>query len=237
MKLRVAASSNPPLKIMVVEDNDDIRLGWLLFLTRHGHNARGVAMAGDLLSECADFSPHIYLVDLNLPDADGLNLVSQLRQTQPNVGIAIATARSQIGDKVLGYDRGADLYFTKPVDPSELMAGLVSLAKRLQPSPQAEHALRLNLNAHVLKGPAAAVDLTPAESVLLAGLVRAAGQPLARWQLAELMGGGADVPAAATTEMRMARLRKKLSAAGAQGPTIRALYNRGYVLSCAVQLS
>lgn len=222
---------------MVVEDNDDIRLGWLSFLTSQGHGARGVAMAGDLLSELADFSPDIYLVDLNLPDADGLSLVSQLRQTNPNVGIAIATARSQIGDKVLGYERGADLYFTKPVDPTELLAGLVSLAKRLKPALPAEQALRLNLGACVLEGPAGAVDLTPAESVLLAGLARAAGQPLARWQLAELMGSGADVPAAATTEMRMARLRKKLSTAGAQGPSIRALYNRGYVLSCSVQLS
>lgn len=222
---------------MVVEDNDDIRLGWLLFLTSQGHGARGVALAADLLSELADFSPDIYLVDLNLPDADGLSLVSQLRQTNPNVGIAIATARSQIGDKVLGYERGADLYFTKPVHPTELLAGLVSLAKRLKPALPAEQALRLNLGACVLEGPAGAVDLTPAESVLLAGLARAAGQPLARWQLAELMGNGADVPAAATTEMRMARLRKKLSTAGAQGPSIRALYNRGYVLSCSVQLS
>lgn len=222
---------------MVVEDNDDIRLGWLLFLTSQGHGARGVALAADLLSELADFSPDIYLVDLNLPDADGLSLVSQLRQTNPNVGIAIATARSQIGDKVLGYERGADLYFTKPVHPTELLAGLVSLAKRLKPALPAEQALRLNLGACVLEGPAGAVDLTPAESVLLAGLARAAGQPLARWQLAQLMGNGADVPAAATTEMRMARLRKKLSTAGAQGPSIRALYNRGYVLSCSVQLS
>lgn len=222
---------------MVVEDNDDIRLGWLSFLTSQGHCARGVAMAADLLSELANFSPDIYLVDLNLPDADGLSLVSQLRQSSPNVGIAIATARSQIGDKVLGYERGADLYFTKPVDPTELMAGLVSLAQRRKPAPHAKHVLRLHLDSHVLEGPEGSVDLTPAESVLLAGLVRSAGQPLARWQLAQLMGSGAEVPAAAATEMRMARLRKKLSAAGTQGPSIRSLYNRGYVLSCSVQLS
>jgi DNA-binding response OmpR family regulator len=225
------------LKILIVEDNDDIRQGWLSFFQSRGHYVRGVALAEELLDESGNFTPDVYVIDLNLPDADGLDLVSNLRKVHPNVGIVITTARSQIGDKVVGYERGADIYFTKPVDPTELMAGIASLAKRLRPTAVDVQALHLRLGRHVLEGPAGAVDLSPNELVLLAGLVRAAGQPLARWQLAELLGSGEELPSAATIEMRMARLRKKLAtASGTETTSIRAIYGRGYQLAITVLL-
>jgi len=224
------------LKILIVEDNDDIRQGWMSFFQSRGHYVRGVAMAGEMLDELGDFTPDIYVIDLNLPDADGLDLVSKLRKVHPNVGIVITTARSQIGDKVVGYESGADLYFTKPVDPGELMAGVAALANRLRPVAAPAQALHLRLERHVLEGPTGSIDLSPNESILLAGLIRAAGQPLARWQLAELLGAGEELPSAATLEMRMARLRKKLAAAGAETTSIRAIYGRGYLLSGMVLL-
>lgn len=224
------------LKILIVEDNDDLREGWLAFFQAQGHYVRGVALAAELLDELGDFTPDIYVIDLNLPDANGLDLVSQLRKVHPNVGIVITTARSRIGDKVVGYERGTDLYFTKPVNPAELMAGINALAKRLRPSSPYERNLHLRLDRHVLEGPAGKVDLTPNESILLAGLIRAAGQPLARWQVAELLGAGEELPAASTLEMRIVRLRKKLAAAGAEPPCIRAIYGRGYILSSMVLL-
>jgi DNA-binding response OmpR family regulator len=96
--------------------------------------------------------------------------------------------------------------------------------------------LHLNLERHLLKGPTATVELTPSETKLLAGLVRAAGQPLARWQLAELLGAGDELPSDAMLEMRIARLRKRLTAAGAEAPAIRAMHKKGYVLCCGVVL-
>ena len=224
------------LKILIIEDNDDILQGWLSFFQSRGHYVRGVALAEELLDELGDFTPDIYVIDLNLPDADGLDLVRKLRNVHPKVGIVITTARSQIGDKVAGYESGADIYFTKPVDPNELMAGVTALAKRFRPVAAHAQALHLRLAQHALEGPAGSVDLSPNESMMLAALVRAAGQPLARWQLAELLGEGEVLPSAATIEMRMARLRKKLTAAGGVTPSIRAIYGRGYLLSCTVLL-
>jgi DNA-binding response OmpR family regulator len=224
------------LKILIVEDNDDLREGLMAFFQSQGHYVRGVALAAELLDESGDITPDIYVIDLNLPDANGLDLVSQLRQVHPNVGIVVTTARSQIGDKIVGYERGADIYFTKPVDPAELMAGIHSVAKRLKPSKADAQTLYLRSDRQVLEGPAGTADLSPNESILLAGLIRAAGQPLARWQLAELLGSGETLPSAATMEMRMARLRKKLAMAGAAPPYIRAIYGRGYMLNCTVLL-
>jgi len=222
------------LKILIVEDNDDLREGWMSFFQRQGHFVRGAGLAAEILDESGDFTPDVYVIDLNLPDADGLTLVKKLRQFHPSVGIIITTARSMIGDKVIGYESGADIYFTKPVDPAELLAGIAAIAKKqLSPNVGAE-ALHLRPDRHVLEGVNGIVDLSPNETILLAGLVRAAGQPLAPWQLAELLGFSEELPTAAALEMRIARLRKKLITAGAASPGIRAAYNRGYMLCCNV---
>ena len=222
------------LKILIVEDNDDLREGWMSFFQKQGHFVRGVGLAAEILDESGDFTPDVYVIDLNLPDTDGLALVKKLRQVHPRVGIIITTARSMIGDKVIGYESGADIYFTKPVDPSELMAGIAAVAKK-QWSPDVEsETLHLIPERHVLKGLNGIVNLGPNETILLAGLVRAGGQPLAPWQLAELLGFSNKLPTAAALEMRIARLRKKLISGGAAPPAIQAAYNRGYTLCCKV---
>jgi len=118
------------LKILIVEDNDDLREGWMSFFQKQGHFVRGVGLAAEILDESGDFTPDVYVIDLNLPDTDGLTLVQKLRQVHPRVGIIITTARSMIGDKVIGYESGADIYFTKPVDPAELLAGIAAIAKK-----------------------------------------------------------------------------------------------------------
>jgi DNA-binding response OmpR family regulator len=222
------------LKILIVEDNDDLREGWMSFFQGKGHFVRGVGLAAEILDESGDFTPDVYVVDLNLPDTDGLALVKKLRQVHPRVGIIITTARSMIGDKVIGYESGADIYFTKPVDPTELLAGIAAIAKKQWSLGVESEALHLRTDRNVLEGPNGLADLSPNETTLLAGLVRAAGQPLAPWQLAELLGFGDELPTAAALEMRIARLRKKLITAGAASPVIRAVYNRGYILCCKV---
>ncbi len=231
-----ALMTPPALKILIVEDNDDLREGLLAYFEGHGHHVRGASLAAELLDESGDFTPDIYVIDLNLPDADGLDLVNTLRKVHPNVGIVITTARTQIGDKVVGYERGADIYFSKPVAPAELLAGVCALAKRLKPQSGQANALYFRQEGRVLQGADGSVTLSHIESVLLAGLVRAAGQPLARWQLSELMGTGEDLLSAATIEMRIARLRKKMASVGAGPSAIQAVYNRGYVLTSTVYL-
>ena len=160
------------LKILLLEDNHDLREGWLAFFQRQGHYVRGAALADEILDESGDFSPDVYVIDLNLPDANGLDVVKRLRSVQPHVGIIITTARTHIGDKVEGYDSGADIYFTKPVDPVELMASINSLAKRRSIVVGDEDDLHLQLDTHQLRGPTSAVDLTPSETLILSGLAR-----------------------------------------------------------------
>lgn len=224
------------LKILVVEDNDELREATLAVLQNQGHDVRGVVMAEDIAELPGSFVPDVYVIDLNLPDEDGLSLTRRLRAVHPNVGIVITTARTQIGDKVIGYESGADLYLTKPVHPKELMASVAALGKRLKTQTE-QHALFLDLARMHLNGPAGTIALTSSDVLILSALARAPGQKLERWQIAELVGGtAAEPPTAAMLEMRIARLRKKLSAVGAPAPYIKALHKVGYSLCCPVVL-
>lgn len=243
-KMAHSAMTNPlplmqdvALKILVIEDNDALREATLVFLQKQGHYVRGVAMAEDIDDISGGFFPDVYVVDLNLPDEDGLSLTRRLRAAHPGVGIVITTARAQIGDKVIGYGAGADLYLTKPVHPQELMAGVRALGKRLRNQNQQPDALVLDLSRMQLSGPDGKVELTASDILILSALVRAPGQKLERWQMAELVGGAdAESLSSATLEMRITRLRKKISAVGAPAPHIKALHKVGYVLCAAMVL-
>lgn len=224
------------LKVLVIEDNDDLREATLACLQQQGHEVRGVVMAEEINDVGTGFLPDVYVIDLNLPDEDGLSLTRRLRMTHPLAGIVITTARSQIGDRVLGYESGADLYLSKPVHPQELIAGIASLGKRLSKSVSPESQLRLHVARLQLTGPRRTVDLTAGEMVVLSAMARSPGRTMERWQLAEVIGTGAAAPTAAALEMRMARLRQKLAAAGAASPCIKALHKVGYTLCSPVIL-
>lgn len=224
------------LKILVIEDNDALREATLAFLQNQGHFVRGVPQAEDLNDVTGGFLPDVYVIDLTLPDEDGLSLTKRLRATQPHVGIVITTARTQIGDKVVGYESGADLYLTKPVHPQELMAGVAAVGKRLRSlKHQQDSSLVLNLSRLQLMGPNGKVDLTSSDAILLGAFAKAPGQSLERWQVSEVISPGTEeLPAAATLEMRIARLRKKLLSVGATNPCIKAQHKVGYSLCISV---
>lgn len=228
----------PALKVLLVEDNDELREATLAVLRSAGHDARGVPAAEDIQDAAGAFVPDVYVIDLGLPNEDGLSLTRRLRASHPGAGIIIATARSQIGDKVEGYESGADLYLSKPVHPQELLAGLNALGKRVKGVVGAgSDRLMLVASKLQLQGPSGVIELTASDAQLLAALARAPGQTLERWQIAESIGQGEEAsPSAAMIEMRIARLRKKLVAAGVPAPGIKALRGSGYVLCAAVAL-
>jgi DNA-binding response OmpR family regulator len=223
------------LKILVVEDNDALREATLAFLQNEGHYVRGVAQAEEIDELHGGFVPDVYVIDLNLPDEDGLRLTRRLRAAHPSVGIVITTARTQIGEKVLGYGSGADLYLSKPVHPRELMAGISALGKRVRTIGLQTKAIVLDLKRMLLIGPEIQVEITASDALVLSALARAADHKLERWQIAEIVAGpDTDTPSAATLEMRISRLRKKLASVGAPPPHIKALHKVGYTLCTPV---
>jgi len=198
---------NPSLNIVLVEDHDILRQMVQQALEEAGHRVVALSCAEELEDVAGGQPADVFLIDLNLPDEDGLSLTRRLRAAHPNAGIVIVTARTRIGDKVLGYDSGADLYLTKPVDPQELRAGIRALGKRLLTFGWQKQAMVLDLKRMLLISPEAQVEMTASDALLLSALARAPGHKLERWQIAEIVGGtDAETPSASTLEMRINRL-------------------------------
>ena len=102
------------LKIVVIEDYDDYREAICSALASDGHQVVGLAMAEDVDDEPYGYVSDLYIVDLNLPGEDGISLARRIRQSQPNVGIVIVSARNSLEDRIGGYQSGANIYLTKP---------------------------------------------------------------------------------------------------------------------------
>jgi DNA-binding response OmpR family regulator len=227
------------LKVLLIEDNDQLREATLAVLGKTGHEVVGIPMAEDLVDVTGGFMPDVYIIDVMLPDEDGLSLTRRLRANHPQAGIIITTALSTISDKVDGYASGADLYLTKPVHPRELIASLEALGNRIKPRASAPgQNLVLQVSGLRLSGPSDSIDISISDVKILSAFVRAPGQILERWQIAEIVSTSHDTqPSASMIEMRIARLRKKLQIAGALQPSVKALHKVGYVLCCPVTLA
>jgi DNA-binding response OmpR family regulator len=228
----------PHLSIVLVEDNDDLRELTADALRGEGHRVVALGCAEELEDHAAGAAADVFLIDLNLPGEDGFNLSRRIRQVHPLVGIIIISARSDLQDKIIGYDSGADWYLPKPVPFGELSAALKSFARRRQ-AQQFETvtpAGSLRLQQRELHGPAGSVRLTPAEETLLTAFARAPSRRLESWQLLELFGlDSADV-SKTSLEVRITRLRKKLSQVGTQGLCLESIRGIGYQLNVPVQV-
>ena len=229
--------TGPSLHILLVEDNDSLREATVDFLRKQGHQVTGVMCAEEVDDTPTRGVPDLYLVDVNLPGEDGFSLVERIRRTQPMAGIVLMTANSHLNDRIEGYESGADNYLIKPVEQSELLACLQNLARRLKPAVLVKtDQLLLDSQKLCLKGPLGQVAVSHGENLLLAALIRAAGQKLERWQAMQLVDPNEKGLVAANLEMRISALRKKLSACGAPDDAIRTLRGFGYALSCSIRL-
>lgn len=221
------------LNILVVEDYDVLRNAMVKVLTRAGHRVLGVGMAEDVDDEPMGCLPDMYIIDLNLPGENGLSLARRIRQSAPDTFIVLATARTDVDDRVAGYAAGADIYLPKPVAPEELVAIAQSLSDRLQRKPQDEQVqLTLHSKRMVLKGAKSQAVLTMSEMVILGALARAPDTVLEHWQVAQQLGADSKE----SQEVRIGRLRKKLIACGAEVPAIKAIRNQGYKLLTRVEV-
>jgi DNA-binding NarL/FixJ family response regulator len=120
------------LDIVVVEDNDTLRIVTVEALCQSGHRARGVDSAEKLGLLDRLEAVRVFIIDLNLPGEDGLSLTRRLRVRMPRAGIIMVTARTTGQDQVEGYQTGADIYLPKPVSTTTLLSAVDALARRLE---------------------------------------------------------------------------------------------------------
>lgn len=224
------------LSIVIVEDNNDLRTLLCNALRKEGHRVTPLSCAEELEDQAGSDHADAFVIDINLPGEDGLSLAQRIRKAHPLVGIIILSARSALDDKLNGYDCGADIYLTKPIALPELSAALRSFARRRGATLKHLAPEGLILNKLELQGQQSSVKLTAQEAIVLTALARAPSGRLETWQLADLLDTEVDDSFKSSLAVRMVRLRKKLTDAGAEGLVIESLRNFGYQLTTQIEI-
>jgi two-component system, OmpR family, KDP operon response regulator KdpE len=200
--------------IVLIEDEAQIRRFLRATLTGHGYRLFEAATAADGLVEAASRQPDVVLLDLGLPDMDGLEVIRRLREWT-SVPIIVLSARGQEADKVAALDIGADDYVSKPFGVDELLAR-VRVAIRHKAGVAREDAvftsgdLRVDLGRRHVYVRDAEVKLTPTEYRLLTTLIRHAGRVLTHRQLLKEVWGPNQLEDAHYLRVFMTHLRRKI---------------------------
>jgi len=209
------SSAAEPL-VLVVEDEPQVQRLLRTSLPVHGYRVVEAATATEAARQAAAWVPDLVLLDLGLPDRDGLEFLRELRAWS-RVPVIVLSARGQESAKVLALDAGADDYVTKPFGFPELLARMrVALRHAARSSPAAPQgtfesgALKVDLDGrHVWIG-GTLVKLTPIEYRLLSVLVRNAGKVVTHRQLLEEVWGPKNVEERQYLRVYMTHLRRKL---------------------------
>ncbi|WP_127092204.1 response regulator transcription factor [Aquabacter cavernae] len=174
------------IRVLLVEDDIDFRVGLESFLTNSGHAVRAVASVPELARELEAHPPHIVVLDLNLPGPDGFSAAFTMRE-RASIGIVVLTGRTGREDRFRGLSIGVDHYLTKPLDPAELDLIIRNLHRRLQgegTGPARRDGWALNSAQWALVSPAGArLRLSSAEYLLIARLAARPGKPVPRSEL------------------------------------------------------
>jgi DNA-binding response OmpR family regulator len=220
------------MRLLLVEDNPQLALLVQEGLARQGFVIDRCGSLKDAMTARGAASYDLILLDLGLPDGDGMSLVRELRRASDSTPILILTARGGLNDRLVGLDGGADDYLVKPFEIAELAARCRALLRR----PGASLGVVLHLGNVALDTTTRMVtvneqriEMPPREVTLLELLLRRAEQVVRRNHLEEsLYSFGEDVTPNAL-ESAVSRLRKRLSAAGAN-VLVRTAHGIGYAL-------
>ena len=224
------------INIAVVEDHDVLREMLLDALLEKGYLAQGFRDAYELDAASPKTIFELLILDLNLPGEDGLSIAKRIKESYPDTFIIMITARSSEAEKIQGYEAGADIYLPKPIAITELQAAVSSLSKRILRYKDLGGQLILNEKNASLKG-TQTVSLSKIDLDILLALLRADQQRLDFESLLQQVGSNTSNTPKATLEVQIVRLRKKMSEAGAEGVTIKALYKYGYQLVQGIDLA
>ncbi|MDH0864631.1 response regulator transcription factor [Mitsuaria sp. GD03876] len=223
------------MRLFFVEDNAALQTTVARSFERRGIQVHGFAEGRPALERWRAHPPDVVLLDLSLPDMDGLELLSAARAEHLATPVIILTARGTVGDRILGLNIGADDYLPKPFDLDELEARVRALARRSRgagggaavPDDEAFCGLRVDADSGAIYHLGLPLDLPPREAALLRALLARPGQAVAKERLTEIVfADDLDVQPDAV-EVVAYRLRKRLPADGARLVTLRGL---GYLL-------
>jgi DNA-binding response OmpR family regulator len=233
------ASDRPPARrpvVVLVEDEPDLAAASRAFLERDGFRVLPALDARSAQTLLDREPAELMVLDLGLPDRNGLDLLRTLRQERRSrLPVIIISGRAEEADRVVGLELGADDYLVKPFSQRELAARIRAVLRRQQPEPEA-HVIRLgeleiDTGARQIRVSHGPIALTPLEYALVEFLASAPGRTFSREQLlAEVWDSPAWGQEPATVAEHVYRIRRKFAAAGVGAPRITTVRGFGYRL-------
>jgi len=224
-----------PQTILVVEDETSIASFISLYLKNAGYNVRAVTTGGAALTSVVAETPSLVILDLNLPDIDGIEVCRRIRKSS-DVPILMLTARDEDVDKIIGLEVGADDYLTKPFNPRELVARVKSVLRRSVPDRRRDESreithgdLVINVGRREVLVGEDEIQLAPKEFDLLWELLDHRGLVLTRDQLLERVWGYTFAGDTRTVDVHVRQVRRKL---GDASPIV-TVWGVGYKVSPA----
>jgi DNA-binding response OmpR family regulator len=221
---RAAQPRTGATSVLVVEDDRGIATQLVRGLSRSGYAVEHVTTGGDALSRA---DPDVVLLDLGLPDGDGVDICRELRQRSA-VAIIVVTARGEEPERVLALDAGADDYLVKPFGLAELLARIRAVLRRVHPGDGVLRHGQLAVDVRARKVTVAGreVALTPKEFDILECLAAEPGRVVSRQEILDCAWDAHWYGPTKVLDVHVAALRRKLGAPG----LIEAAYGRGFRL-------
>jgi DNA-binding response OmpR family regulator len=219
--------------VMVIEDDASIGSSLVQVLSQHGYEVRWERTGESAITAADAQPPEIALLDLGLPDMDGVEVCRRLRASHPRIAIIVVTARDTEIDVVLGLDAGADDYVTKPFRLAELLARLRAHERRrerLDGVSLRAGEIDVDVDARRAAVNGNELVLSPKEFDLLALLTRDSGKVLSRERIIDVVWDEHWFRSTKTLDMHIVSLRRKLADAGATLAHITTLRGVGYRL-------
>lgn len=220
------------MRLLIVEDNAELADLIGLHLAGAGFANDSVATAEEAREFVLSGNPSAMLLDLGLPDEDGIGFLRELRANGHLLPVLVLTARSAIADRVAGLNAGADDYLSKPFAPEELIARVAALLRRTQGESGGEIVcgrVRYEVSSQTVRVNDTTIVLAPREVQLLDLLMRHRDKVVRKSRIESVFFGLGDEFSSNAAEVSVHRLRKRLVAldAGAEIVTVRGL---GYLL-------
>lgn len=224
-----------PIRVLVVDDEPQIRRFLRTSLSAHGYTVLEAGTAQEALLRASDERPDVLVLDLGLPDLDGMEVIRRVREWS-QVPIIILSVRGREEDKIAALDAGADDYVTKPFGMGELMARIRAalrgrLAEETDQPVFRTGGLEVDLAKRQVKVEGREIKLTPNEYELLRVLVLNAGKVVTHQHLLREVWGPADVDQTHYVRVYVGQLRQKIEADSSQPRYILTEPGVGYRLS------
>lgn len=230
-----APISPETVTVLMVDDDAELSAMVAELLQAQGMQVHRAGTATHGMAELARLQPDVLLLDLMLPDANGLDVCRRLRETGHDLPVLMLTARGDPFDRVLGLELGADDYLGKPFEPRELVARVRALTRRLQSATRRTQLRFDGLTVDLLARRATCQNeplaLTSIEFKLLVALASRPGISLSRQELSAAVQPGSYMPMDRAVDVQVARLRKKLKPAPDGREWIETVRGEGYVFT------